>query len=107
MVKQYKVKVEKIIPQTSDTNAYVLVPVAESDGLFDYDVGQFYMLEAGLTRQNREGKDVQETDKRAYSIVSNPLNREYVELLIKVDFPRKDWENKSAEERKELRPPFA
>lgn len=107
MVKQYKVKIEKIIPQTNDTNAYVLVPVGESDGLFDYNVGQFYMLQADLTRQNREGKDVQETDKRAYSIVSNPLNREYVELLIKVDFPKKDWENKSAEERKELRPPFA
>ena len=78
MVKQYKVKIEKIIPQTSDVNAYVLVPVGERDGLFDYNVGQFYMLQAEVTRQNREGKVVQETDKRAYSIVSNPLNKEYV-----------------------------
>ncbi len=107
MVKQYKVKIEKIIPQKSDANAYVLVPVGESDGLFDYNVGQFYMLQAELTRQNREGKDVHETDKRAYSIVSNPLNREYVELLIKTDFPKKDWENKSLEERKVLHAPFA
>ena len=107
MANQYRVKIEKIVPQTKNSSAYLLVPLNKDDGFFDYNVGQFYMLQAEIDRENKEGKNVRETDKRAYSIVSHPLSNDYIELLVQKDFLKANWEKKSIEERRSLKPPFA
>jgi ferredoxin-NADP reductase len=107
MIKQYRVKIDKVIRETNESAAYLFVPIDDSDGLFDYTVGQFYTLQADIDRQNKEGKNVQERDKRAYSIVSTPMNKEYIELLLQIDFPKDKWEGKALEERRTLQAPFA
>lgn len=107
MIKQYRVKIEKVVRETKESAAYLFVPIDDSDGLFDYTVGQFYMLEADIDRQNKEEKNVRERDKRAYSIVSTPMNKEYIELLLHIDFQKDLWEGKTLEERRTLQAPFA
>lgn len=103
MTQQYRVKIDKVIPQTDESNAYLFVPKDHGNGdIFDYDIGQFFILEAEVERENKKGKIVQETDKRPYSIVSNPMNKEHIELLIKEEFDKDDWEAKSMQGREKL-----
>jgi len=69
-----KVKISKIIQATPDIKVFQLVPVEPVD--FVFKPGQFLNLYL-----NKEGEP---PNARPYSICSSPLNKEYIELTIKI-----------------------
>ena len=95
MPTRYEVKVEKIITESDDSKSYVFNPISNDEGLYDYLPGQFFMLESEITRPETivydkesksmiaSGPDVTVTEKKAYSIVSSPTQKGFIELMIK------------------------
>tara|TARA_B100000949_G_scaffold232647_1_gene247355 strand:- start:245 stop:1156 length:912 start_codon:yes stop_codon:yes gene_type:complete len=95
MPTRYEVKVEKIITESDDSKSYVFNPISNDEGLYDYLPGQFFMLESEITRPETivydkesksmiaSGPDLTVTEKKAYSIVSSPTQKGFIELMIK------------------------
>ncbi len=95
MFQKYKMEIEKITQETSDSKSFILVPKDSSEGLFNYLPGQFFLLEAEITRPKTfaydkrkrmmagSGELVKTIDKKAFSIVSSPTDEGYIELLVK------------------------
>lgn len=92
---RYKMRIEKIKQETSDSKSFIVVPVDFDEGLFNYLPGQFFTLEAEITRPEvltydhskkmiiGSGEEINVVDKKAFSIVSSPTEDDYIELLIK------------------------
>ena len=95
MPTRYEVKVEKIITESDDSKSYIFNPISNDEGLYDYLPGQFFMLESEITRPETivydkesksmipSGSDVVVTEKKAYSVVSSPTQKGFVELMVK------------------------
>jgi len=95
MPARYKMRIEKITQETIDSKSFTLVPIDFDEGLFNYMPGQFFTLEAEVTRPKTlvydkinkmmvgSGEIVKVTDKKAFSVVSSPTEDGYIELLIK------------------------
>ena len=95
MANRYEVQVEKITDESGDSKSYIFRPTGNDDGLYDYLPGQFFMLESKITRPETivydkeskqmipSGPDVEVTEKKAYSVVSSPTQKGYIELMIK------------------------
>ena len=95
MPNSYEVRVEKIIDESSDSKSFIFRPTSSDDGLYDYLPGQFFMLESEITRPETivydkeskqmipRGPDVEVVEKKAYSVVSSPTQRGYIELMVK------------------------
>ena len=67
-------RIAKIVQATPDTKVFHLVPVEPFD--FQFKPGQFLNLYL-----NKEGEP---PNARPYSICSSPLNKDYIELTIKI-----------------------
>lgn len=92
---KYSVRIEKITKETEDSKAYVFVPVGNSQGMFDYMPGAFFMLESEIERPESlkfdpkvkgmvgSGKTVRVKERKAYSAVSSPTEKDHIELLVK------------------------
>jgi len=92
---KYTVRIEKITRETEDSKACVFVPVGNSQGLFDYMPGAFFMLESEIERPESlkydpkvkgivgSGKIVRVKERKAYSAVSSPTEKDHIELLVK------------------------
>ena len=95
MPTRYEVKVEKIITESDDSKSYIFNPISNDEGLYDYLPGQFFMLESEITRPETivydkesksmipSGPEVVVTEKKAYSVVSSPTQKGFVELMVK------------------------
>ena len=95
MPTRYEVKIEKIITESDDSKSYIFNPISNDEGLYDYLPGQFFMLESEITRPETivydkesksmiaRGLDVAVTEKKAYSVVSSPTQKGFVELMVK------------------------
>ena len=95
MPQKYSVRIEKIAKETEDSKAYVFVPVGDSQGMFDYMPGAFFMLESEIEKPESlkfdpkvrglvgSGKTVRVKERKAYSAVSSPTEKEHIELLVK------------------------
>ena len=92
---KYTVRIEKITQESEDSKSYVFVPVGNSQGMFDYMPGAFFMLESEIERPESlkfdpkvkgmvgSGKTVRVKERKAYSAVSSPTEKDHVELLVK------------------------
>src|SRR3989338_3624281 len=88
-------RIEKVTQETGDSKSFILVPEDFDDGLYSYLPGQFFVLEADITRpkafaydKNKKmlvgnGESVKVTDRRAFSIASSPAEEGFIELLVK------------------------
>lgn len=95
MVQKYKMQIEKITSQTEDSKTFIFVPTDNDQGLFNYLPGQFFLLEAEITRPKimaydkakkmmaGSGENVRIVDKKAFSVVTSPTEAGYIELLVK------------------------
>ena len=95
MKKKFKMKIDKIIDETHDSKSLVLIPVESEDGLYDFSPGQFFMLESNISRPENivydktskkmigSGNNVDVVERKAYSIVSSPTQKDSIELLVK------------------------
>ena len=69
--------VKEILPDAKSVKIFRFVPI--SGPLFDFHPGQFAILNIPDPRE--QGK----THRRSYSIASSPLQKEYLELCIKIN----------------------
>ena len=95
MPSKYTVRAEKITTESSDSKSFIFTPIDNDEGLYDYLPGQFFMVEAKITRPESivydkeskqmipSGPDVEVVEKKAYSVVSSPTQKGHVELMIK------------------------
>jgi ferredoxin-NADP reductase len=92
---KYTVRIERINTETKDSKSYVFVPTDHDGGLFDYMPGMFFLLVAEVNRPEtlkfdpqtksmvESGKTVRVKERKAYSIVTSPTEKGYIELLVK------------------------
>ncbi len=95
MPQKYAVRIERINTETKDSKSYIFVPIDHDNGLFNYMPGMFFLLEAEVNRPETlkfdpqtksmvgSGKIVRVKERKAYSIVSSPTEKGYIELLVK------------------------
>lgn len=95
MPQKYKVRIERINTETKDSKSYVFVPIDYDSGLFNFMPGMFFLLEAEVNRPETlkfdpqtksivgSGKTIRVEERKAYSIVSSPMEKGYIELLVK------------------------
>ena len=95
MLTKYKMAIEKVTQETGDSRSFILVPVDFDDGLFNYMPGQFFTLEAEITRPKvmaydrtekmmvGGGEIVEILDRKAFSVVSSPTEDGFIEILVK------------------------
>ena len=95
MPDRYDVRAEKIITESSDSKSFIFTPIDNDEGLYDYLPGQFFMLEAKISRPETivndkeskqmipSGPDIEVVEKKAYSVVSSPTQKGHIELIIK------------------------
>ena len=95
MPNRYDVRAEKITTESSDSKSFIFTPIDNDEGLYDYLPGQFFMLEAKISRPETivydkeskqmipSGPDIEVVEKKAYSVVSSPTQKGHVELIIK------------------------
>ena len=50
MPSKYTVRAEKITTESSDSKSFIFTPIDNDEGLYDYLPGQFFMVEAKITR---------------------------------------------------------
>jgi len=87
MPSKYNVRAEKITTESSDSKSFIFTPIDNDEGLYDYLPGQFFMVEAKITRPESivydkeskqmipSGPDVEVVEKKAYSVVSSPTQK--------------------------------
>lgn len=95
MVQKYKMRIDKITDQTEDSKSFILVPIDNGQGLFNYLPGQFFLLEAEINRPKimaydrtkkmmvGSGENIKLVDRKAFSIATSPTDVGYIELLVK------------------------